>query len=494
MDPGPRFRWFRRIALVAVGITLLAAAWNYSARDPAFRDPNSPWIPLAFSSDGKILAAADVTGHEQWWEGINCRNPGGPIHLLHAADLAPAGPPVKPPLIVSLVGEFYPALEAVEFSPNGELLAVLQGAESRELLELHVIRLPGGEVWKSFRIPFPRFRVEDLGAAWGGVARRLFSPDGRLLVWWEEELLQAGFRETVRVWDVVEGRERFAVDGVGHPVLSPDSRLLAVVEQHKPSEPGKSRTHIACRIYDASDGQVLHSLGLPGYHAGRQPWPEFSRNGRWLVITVRDANAIGVYATDPKGDSVVVFDVASGKKVFEAKEAWGRFVDGPTLVTVKDDAVLFRATDTWQIQARATFSLDPVWFSSIVPEPVPGRAGALVFRYGPAPNDLLEKFSSYLHLKFDNRDRANWVDAMTGEVTQFKANIHWGIKTAVSPSGSHLVEGGGRGATIWDLPPRRSWIPTVAVGALLALVCGWPVVRRRVMMRVRPASAAADKM
>jgi hypothetical protein len=66
MNPGPRLRWFRRIALVAVGIALLAAAWTYSAREPAFRDPNSSWIPLAFSPDGKLLAAADATGHQRW--------------------------------------------------------------------------------------------------------------------------------------------------------------------------------------------------------------------------------------------------------------------------------------------------------------------------------------------------------------------------------------------------------------------------------------------
>ncbi len=125
MDPGPRFPRLRRIALVAIGIALVAIAWNYSACDPAFRDPKSPWIPLAFSPDGKILAVADLTGAKQWWEG-EMGGPSGPIHLLRTANLAPAGPPVETPTIVTERGAFHLAVETVEFSPNGNLLAVLQ--------------------------------------------------------------------------------------------------------------------------------------------------------------------------------------------------------------------------------------------------------------------------------------------------------------------------------------------------------------------------------
>jgi hypothetical protein len=148
MKPGPRFPRLRRIAIVAIGIALVAIAWNYSASDPAFRDPKSPLIPLAFSPDGKILAAADLTGAEQWWENPIV-GPGGPIHLLRADDLTPAGPPVETPTIVTERGAFHPALQSVEFSPNGELLAVLQKnheiqGTGTDMFELLLIRLPGG--------------------------------------------------------------------------------------------------------------------------------------------------------------------------------------------------------------------------------------------------------------------------------------------------------------------------------------------------------------
>jgi hypothetical protein len=165
MKPGPRFTRLRRIATVAIGIALVAIAWNYSASDPAFRDPKSPWIPLAFSPDGKILAAADLTGAKQWWEGP-IAGPGGPIHLLRADGLAPAGPPVETPTIVTERGAFHPVLQSVVFSPNGDLLAVLQKhheirGPDKDMFELLLIRLPGREIVKSFSIPYDGFHARD---------------------------------------------------------------------------------------------------------------------------------------------------------------------------------------------------------------------------------------------------------------------------------------------------------------------------------------------
>jgi hypothetical protein len=92
------------MAFGTIGIALLAVAWNYSAREPALREPNSPWIPLSFSPDGEIIAAADSTGHQGSW----MHEPRGPIHLLRATDLTPAGPPVETPTIDADGGRFIP--------------------------------------------------------------------------------------------------------------------------------------------------------------------------------------------------------------------------------------------------------------------------------------------------------------------------------------------------------------------------------------------------
>jgi WD40 repeat protein len=466
-----RARWFRGIVLGAIGILLLALAWSYSAREPVLREPNSSWIPLAFSPDGEILAAANSNGHPTWWS----HEPGGPIHLLRAADLAPAGPPVETPTIDTDRGAFHPPLEAVEFSPNGEILAVLQTHRDHrqiDLLELHLIRLPEGEVWKSIPISYDRWHKR------GGIARRLFSTDGRLLVW--HDLSQGGDRrDTVRVWDVTEGRERFAAEGMTYPVLSPDGMVLAAVEPYR-------QGGIACRLYDTRTGQVLRSLPLPGDDVGWQPWPEFSADGTLLAVNCRSSTG--------KGPSVSVFGVASGTTVFESPEWSPHFVKGPTLVTVKDDSVLFRATDKWQVRARASFSLGRHWDNgspiSPEPQPVPGRAAVLVYDYYPAGDNLLRRFGSSLRLDTGVGHRASWVDAVSGAVTPFTADNGLGERTVVSPSGTRLVVRGATGITIWDLPPARSWRPTAVVAGLMAFVClGCTLVRRRIAARVRPLSS-----
>jgi WD40 repeat protein len=340
------------------------------------------------------------------------------------------------------------------------------------MLELHLIRLPGGDVWRSFPIPYERWHKT------GGIARRLFSTDGRLLAW-HEFSGDKNRRDNVRVWDVTECRERFAIDGVTYPVLSPDGNTLAGLEPHQ-------RDGISCRLYDTHNGQLLRSLPLPGDDAGWQPWPEFSPDGRLVAVNCRSSTG--------KGPSVRVFDVASGKTVFEAAEWSPHFVAGPTLVTVSDDSVLFRATDTWRVQTRARFSLGQHWDSgspiSPEPVPVPGRAAALVSNYYPSGNAFLARLSRYLHLDFDTGHRISWIDAVSGAVTKFTADDGLLMRTAVSDTGSRLVVQGSSGITIWELPPKRSWVPTAVVAALLALVWGgWTLLRRRMAMRSRHVPA-----
>jgi WD40 repeat protein len=472
-SPSPRFAWLRRIAFLAVGIALVAIAWNYSACDPAFRDSKSPWIPLAFSPDGKILAAADLTEARKWEDGN--LGPSGPIHLLRAADLAPAGPPVETPMVAGPQVAFHPLLQSVEFSPNGELLAILQkhheflGSE-QPMFELLLIRLPKAEIWKAFNIPYRGFQARDR------VARRFFSADGRLLAWYEFD--RSADRHLVRVWDVTEGRERFAAEAVAYPALSPDGRWLAAIEQNTPGQ----RNDIACRLYDVSNGQVVHSLLLPGDDAGWQPWPEFSEDGRLLVVNSGSSQG--------KSPSVVVFDVASGKDVFRAAEWSSHFLGGSTLVTVKDDAVRFRAADTWQVRAEAKFALGRHWDNGgeLRPEPmpVPGRAAVIVYDYYPSPSNRLGDLRRSLRLEPEPGHRASWVDATTGAVTPFAAHSGLVHRTAISPGGDRLAVQG-LGMTVWELPPRRSWFPMALAAGLLAFIWGvWIVVRLWFKRRPRP--------
>src|SRR5262249_21759743 len=155
---------------------------------------------------------------------------------------------------------------AAEFSASGDLLAVLErnrDSNADSTLELILIRLPGGSLWRAIPIPYDRWHQR------GGIARRLFSADGRLLAW--HEFSSDDNSDTVRVWDVAQERERFAADSVTYPLLSLDGRLLAAVERKKPDD----RSDIACRLYGTGNGRVIHSLPLAGDTSGWQPWPEF---------------------------------------------------------------------------------------------------------------------------------------------------------------------------------------------------------------------------
>ena len=476
MKPGIRFPRHRRMVIVAIGIALVALAWNYSAVDPVFRDPESPLIPLAFSPDGKILAAADWRGANHWWEGPATRSgvqlsgpaiplmgPGGPIHLLRADDLTPTGPPIETPTIIVERGAHYPTIQSVEFSPNGDLLAVLQKSHvhprERTDYELLLIQLPEGKIVRSFSFPYNLFSWHDR------VGGRFFSPDGRLVAWHED--LATADRGVVRVWDLAESHERFAAEGVTYPMWSPDGRWLAAVETSKPEQ-----KQLACRLYDVRNGQVVHSLPLPGDRQSFQPWPEFSPDGRLLLVKRQSDRR--------EGEVVVVFDVASEKKVFEAWESSSYFVDGATLVSVNDNTVLFRDTKTWQIRSQSQFSLRTLFGeASPVPHPVPGRSAVLVYDDFPIKNDFVDTLGRNLHLKLQTPLRGTWIDAASGEKTPFTAceGLLW--RTAISPGGDRLFTLG-QGLTIWDLPPRRTWIPTAVVAGLLTLIWGgWIVFRRK---------------
>jgi hypothetical protein len=197
-----RVHWLTKGVFAAVGISLLALASRFSTHEPTLRQRAAPWLPLAFSPDGQILAVADSS----YRAGHSVLEPAGPIHLLHTSDLSQARPPVELPVVDTDLGVYHPPIEAVEFSPNGEILAVVQKHQKFELdqLELHLIRLSNGKVFQSLPIPFDRFHNR------GGITQRLFSTDGQLLVW-HEYSKDKERRDTVRIWDVTSG-ERFAIE------------------------------------------------------------------------------------------------------------------------------------------------------------------------------------------------------------------------------------------------------------------------------------------
>jgi WD40 repeat protein len=216
---------------------------------------------LAFSADGKLLAAGceegfvvwDLAGPERWV--VRAGNtfsvavsPGGRLLACGGRQLELWSLATRRPL-ASLPA---PAAGArVEFSADGRvLLAVLNGTP-----------LAGWPVRDT-----PERRV--LGGHASGVPAVVFSPDGRRLV-------SASRDRTVRIWDVATGRPPRTL--TGHPgdieaaAFSPDGSLLATGDRAG-----------AIRVWGAESGDLLGQIG-----AGK-PLPEvwrleFGPGGEYLA-------------------------------------------------------------------------------------------------------------------------------------------------------------------------------------------------------------------
>jgi transcriptional regulator with XRE-family HTH domain len=153
-------------------------------------DPSTAVSEVAFSPDGKLLAAAYGEGYMRLWDPGTGQAVGAP--LLAAVSSGVNGVAFSPDgkLLAAAVGAPLPALTGrgggvygVAFSPDGTLLASAGGDGTVWLWNL-VTRQPAGA-------PLP--------AVTGGVKGTAFSPDGTLLA-------TADGDGTVRMWDLATRR------------------------------------------------------------------------------------------------------------------------------------------------------------------------------------------------------------------------------------------------------------------------------------------------
>jgi WD40 repeat protein/transcriptional regulator with XRE-family HTH domain len=162
--------------------------------DPA----NSGVSAVAFSPDGKLLAAGYGDGYVRLWDPVTGQAAGVPL----PADTPDGG------------------VYGVAFSPDGKLLATA-GADG-------YVRLWDPVTGQAVGVPLPA----DTGPV-GGVNQVAFSPDGKLLA-------TAGVDHTVRLWNPVTGQAVGAPllastgprgDGVFGVAFSPDGKLLAASDR-----------------------------------------------------------------------------------------------------------------------------------------------------------------------------------------------------------------------------------------------------------------------
>src|SRR5579864_321487 len=175
---------------------------------------------LAYSSDGRILAAASLDGTVQIWNGDGT-NTGKSV--------------------VTSSQEVY----AIAISPNGKLLATA-GSNS----EIQIWDLNG------------RRELRKLRGHKGPVPALAFSPDGG-------GLASAGYDKTIRIWDTKSWGEKLKITEGLHRVtalaFSPDGKLLAsgglTVAEYNGVRYGRAD---CVAIWNSADGKLVENLDERG--------------------------------------------------------------------------------------------------------------------------------------------------------------------------------------------------------------------------------------
>jgi WD40 repeat protein len=301
---------------------------------------------LAFSHDGKLLAAGGPGGVVHFWDGISGREllPG------HTGPVAGAVFAADGKVLCSLGEEgtvrqwdlsggreqkcvnLPPEARHLVLAPDGKTAAFATGQKKLTVWDLDKIgEIPG-------RLGEARARVDDVETKPRGVCPgsqpRLalaLSPDSRLLA-------RLGPDGTVVVWEVASGRQRWLFDdargtgpppvaeAVQHLVFAADGRRLAALPAGQaPAHGGQGPPTTAVFLWDVGSGRLVRRLdGLPPMSAPVVLAPD----GRTLATAGHDG-------------TVVLWEIATGKERLRLRTGG----DGPltALVYSPDSALLVGA-------------------------------------------------------------------------------------------------------------------------------------------------------
>jgi WD40 repeat protein len=367
---------------------------------------------LAFSPDGKILAAVDRPGHIRLWDlagGKKLRDIRG--HDLHVRDLAFAdrgkrlvaadgdGVTVFDPAtgkgLVDYGGHTY-AVSAVAWSPDGRRIA--SGAAYTDAV---------GRVWDAGTGQ----KAFELRGHESGIEPTAYSPDGRTIA-------TGCLDGTVKLWDADGGKELHtfaAKDGMVYGMaFSPDGRWLV------------SGTGRALRVWDVAGRKETRTLPYSGVGAAGVT---FTPDGRSLLVRDRISG-------------LRLVDFATGKDLIQY--AWAGALlngvavspDGRRMATGSEDGtVVVREIAT----GRELGALIP---------PETGRTRVTSVAYAPDGRTVAAALG----------DGEVVVCEVATATERFRFRKHLGatLKVAYSPDASRLASAGSdRTLLVWDLTGAR---------------------------------------
>lgn len=271
-----------------------------------FRTGGAPIDLLQFSPDGQTVYSLDTSGHVRAWRAdsgkgqLHCQLPGFSNWNLTADSrvlvaqmyqhdicmMATATGKAIREVTISPGHRLYPFCLA----PNGKRLAAVATHRNTEDASFRIWSLPDGQELRGIPIAARQGEKAD------SIESVSFNADGKTLTarFFLTEHQEFAFRR----WDAASGRELPATSHHHHsdhkPILSPDGLLLAISDKN-------NRKETSIRLVDVASGKTRRELAPP--MTGRLFGMRFSSDGRKLLTV----------AQTPKGDSIRLWDVASGK-------------------------------------------------------------------------------------------------------------------------------------------------------------------------------------
>jgi serine/threonine protein kinase/WD40 repeat protein len=464
-----------------------------------YSNQTAPPRPWAWSPDGKLLVVAEARGiaakpNVQLWDS----DTGTPLAILDRESES---------MILDAT---------IDFSPDGQLLAVVSAANEIYVWEVPQLPLAAGA--SHLRIAAPNLTLktageEVRGLSFGADSKSLYSVAGTSIVSWDATVREgttfgpepsAGLfsssgprsvafspdttkvafsgnylHQEFSIWDLTRDEEicRLKTGGVSRgfaPIFSPDGRRIAVVRN---SIATTSQAEPQIVIYDAQTGEALHAIRLDKPDASSFVYfgtPLFRPDGKKIAALVFPRTR-GVENRGPPG--LMAWDAATQKLVFSVTLSdrifgylLGYSPDGASLVvghydllTKRGEGVAFydAATGDRQRSISMPSALRPHWID------FPGQT---IGTFGPPDVVSGVQANSY------GRSDIVLFDLATGQ-ERLRLRGHDGFdQFAVSPDGSRLALGkqsrstrDDSEVTLWSLKSGRRLLSLKRPGPVEAL-------------------------